>query len=134
MADDNDEPDDDTLAAFTKILTKVGPQWLTEQLKATTPPPSEPKQGGSLEAFLQDTLRETRETLKGVTDRMERMRDLLTPEQLIQLRSPATPPSGGGGENGPPNSTPPTAPGGASLRQAQAPDPTPGKTLKRKWL
>src|SRR5271166_5361386 len=128
MADDNDEPDDDTLAAFTKILTKVGPQWLTEQLKATTPPPSEPKQGGSLEAFLQDTLRETRETLKGMTDRMERMRDLLTPEQLTQLRSPATPPSGGGGESGPPSSTPPTAPAVAS------PPTNPGKALKRKWL
>src|SRR5271166_5219549 len=125
MADDNDEPDDDTLAAFTKILTKVGPQWLTEQLKATTPTPSEPKQGGSLEAFLQDTLRETRETLKGMTDRMEPMRDLLTPEQLIQLRSPPS------GEDLPQNIKEPARQDLKPKPQPALPDRTPPR---RKWL
>jgi len=120
----DDEPDDDTLAAFTKILTKVGPEWLKDQLKATTPPPSDPKPSGSLEAFLQDTLRETRETLKGMTDRMERMRDLLTPEQLIQLRSPPS------GEDPPQNINEP-------VRQdlKPKPQPAPDRTPpRRKWL
>src|SRR5271166_1714422 len=131
MADD--EPDDDTLAAFTKILTKVGPKWLTEQMKTSTPSAgvsSDKPPGLSLETFLQDTLKETRAILASTTERMERMRDLLTPEQLTQLRSPASPSvaTPRGEESGQPNSTRPTAPVAAS------PPSNPGKALKKRWL
>src|SRR5271166_62668 len=124
---DTEEPDDDTLAAFTKILTKVGPEWLKEQLKTASPPTSEPKPSGSLEAYLQETVRDMRETVKGMTSQIERMRDVLTPEQLIQLRSPATLLSGGDGANGPPSSTQPPAPAAAK------PGPSLPTKPKRNW-
>src|SRR5271165_7694301 len=88
----DDEPDAETLAMFGKILGKVGPQWLQDQLKAT-PPANPPSPTTSLESYLRDTLSEMKTTLTETTRRAELMRELLTPEQLTQFRLALNPPS-----------------------------------------
>src|SRR5271165_1672566 len=126
MADDptpapDDEPDAETLAMFARILGKVGPQWLQDQLRAT--PPANPQSPTpSLESYLRDTLSEMKTTMAETTRRAEIMRELLTPEQLTQFRSALNPPS-----------APDESHGQRNRNRPQETGPTPAKP-KRKWL
>ena len=119
MADpDDDEVDDDTLAAFTKILKKVWPEWSKSHLPSPTPAIS----SAGLEAFLQTALAEAKETNKSLTERLEAIRDVLTPDQLSILRGLRSPaPAVAAGQGASPMPTTPAS------------DPEPPKP-KRKWL
>ena len=104
----DDDDDADTLAAFTRILSKVGPEWLKQHLPST---PLAPSSGNDpLTAFLREALGETKATVASLTEKLETMRELLTPEQLIQLKSRVAGPADPRGSPTPPDPTPPDPP------------------------
>src|SRR5208283_1547976 len=86
---EDDEPDAETIAAFTRLLERIGPTWLQK----TKPPVSSDRDPHpDLILFLRESLVEQKTQAATLTAQIEKMRDLLTPEQLIQLRSPVSAP------------------------------------------
>ena len=119
-----DDIDDETISAFTKILEKVGPEWLKKHApqspKDTNPSPPGPTPSLSLESFLQSALADQKKEAATLREQMEAMRELLTPEQLILLRSRK---SGNADENpSPPKNGPPAKP------------PAPNALKRPRWL
>lgn len=111
MAEPPSDPTDDDL--FDELLSKRGTAWLTEALKtlglSKPDPSSKPdplKQAGDgIVDFLKEALGDVKAENKTLRERAEAMRELLTPEQLILLKSPKKE-----NEGGPANPTPPPAP------------------------
>jgi len=90
--DDKEDFDADTLAAFTKLFEKVAPEWHKKQTQSQKDTKSleGPTMVGpslSLEAFLQNALAEQKTEAKTLREKLEEIREILTPEQLTLLRS-----------------------------------------------
>jgi hypothetical protein len=120
MADEPvpDEPDADTIAAFTTLLEKIGPTGL-DKARPPQQKPSDSTPPLSLETFLQTQLQKAETTAERAMARIEAMNQVLSPEQRTQVDLILNPPRAEGGENpSPPSKKPPPPP------------PAP----KRKWL
>ena len=81
----DEDDDEDTLAAFKRILGKVLPEWETLTKPKTDNPPNDGP-SNSLAAFLEKMLADARAEGKKLSDRLEQMMEVLTPEQLTSLR------------------------------------------------
>ena len=91
---DDNEPDAETIAAFTRLLERIGPTWLQKTKLPVSSDPA-PASTPDLVSFLREALTEQKTQAATLTAQIEKMRDLLTPEQLIRLRSPAPDPTNG---------------------------------------
>ena len=84
----NDDFDDDTLAAFGKLLDKLGPSWLDKLRPPSSPAlPPDPKGDNPITSFLQTALSKSEAAREKLAEQMDEMRAMLTPEQLTLLRS-----------------------------------------------
>lgn len=124
----NDDPPDDDAENFGAFMNYFGratkdPKWL-EAVKgslssgaaAVTEAPKE------LAGYLQKALDKAETTITKQAEALDKMRDLLTPEQLTSLRSP---PSVGDPGSPSPNEGP---------KPRSAPAPAPPLPKRRKWL
>lgn len=112
----NDPPDpDEDNPAFLKYLEKNLP-WLTEKLKIPSGSSNGPPSADPIAAFLKEALTETKAEMRKMADQLEAVRDILTPEQLTQLKllkkeggaGPGNPPTPGNPPSDPPPPKPPT--------------------------
>lgn len=128
MAEATDDDDPDTLAAFGRLLDKLGPEafkkWLKENSPSSPTPSQTPTPATDLTTFLQTALDKSEKAQAKLTEQLEELRDLLTPEQLTLLKSRKDALKSGDDPKGQPTSPSP------------APDPNPKKTppKKRPWL
>src|SRR5208282_4233395 len=109
----NDDDDADTLAAFTRLLEKLGPPWLD---KTRPPNPSSGASSDPVTSFLQSAVNKSEAAREKMAEQMDAIRAMLTPEQLTLLRSLRNAPSALEAD---PGQTPP-------------PTPTPTPTPKRR--
>lgn len=131
-----DEDDAEALPHFKRLLEKAGSEWL-DKLRPLNPIVSSPKGEGSnpITDFFREQVADLKTALKQSTDQMEAMRDLLTPEQLTQLRSRnSAGPSGDGKKaiSGPPNNEP--KPDGGNSNGGESSPAAPAAKPRKKWL
>lgn len=129
---DPEDDDPETIAAFTKLLKKVGGSWLDEIRPLTSSPDHKTKGADPIAEFFREQLGETKTALQKAQEQVERARDLMTPEQLTLWRSP---PAGGKSGDGNPDTSGPQNKGkqpDSGNTPALAGDPPPPK--RRKWL
>lgn len=130
MPEANDDDDPDTLAAFGRLLDKLGPEafkkWLKENSPSSPTQAPSPTPANDLTTFLQTSLDKAEKAQAKLTEQLEELRDLLTPEQLTLLKSRKSAPKSGDDPKGPPTN------------QKDPPDPDPKAkppaTKKRSWL